>query len=220
MHTTTTPTTTPASALHPRNERLLGFLAAPFQARTWRATAYNLVGLAAGVVWFTLITIGLTLGISLAVTLVGIPLIAVTLFVARAGAATERWRAGWIDGALPPAPAGPEPRTLSWAGLKAQLLHAKSWTSTLYLIVLLPVGIATWTVALTTWAYALAALTLPFWYDSAGSGNVRLLGYVVRQPADELPVLAAGAAALFLAPWINRGVARINVALVRRLASG
>lgn len=217
MHTTTI--APPALDRHVA-DRLLGFLAAPFQARTWRATGYNLVGLLVGVVWFTVIVTGFALGAGLLVTLVGVPIIVLTLVVARIGALTERWRASWIDGRRLPAPARPDPQTVSWAGFKAQLLHAKSWTSALYLVALLPIGIATFTVALTTWAYAAAALTMPFWNETISSGHARLLGYTVQRPVDYLPVLAAGAAAFFLAPWINRATAHLNARLVALLAAG
>lgn len=216
----TTTSIAPSALDRHATERLLGVLAAPFQARTWRATAYNLVGLAVGVVWFTVIVTGLALGAGLAVTLVGIPIIAATLIVARIGALTERWRASWIDGRRLPAPAKPDPQTLSWAGFKAQLLHAKSWTSALYLVALLPIGIATFTIALTTWAYAAAALTMPFWNDTISNGHSRLLGYTVQRPIDYLPVLAAGAVAFFVAPWINRATAHLNARLVAVLAAG
>jgi hypothetical protein len=217
MHTTIT---TPTVLNRRGTERFLGLLAAPFQARTWRATAYNLVGLAAGVVWFTVIVTGFALGAGLLVTLVGLPIIAATLVVARVGALAERWRASWIDGRRLPAPARPDPREPSWAGLKAQFLHAKSWTSALYLVLLLPIGVATFTIAVTTWAYALAALTMPFWNDTVSTGHAHLLGYTVQRPIDYLPVLAAGAVAFFLAPWVNRATAQLNARLVRLFAAG
>jgi hypothetical protein len=217
MHTTTI---TPSALDRHASERLLGVLAAPFQARTWRATGYNLVGLFVGVVWFTVIVTGFALGAGLLVTLVGAPILVLTLIVARIGALTERWRASWIDGRRLPAPVQPDPQTLSWAGFKAQLRHAKSWTSALYLVALLPVGIATFTIALTTWAYAAAALTMPFWNDTISNGHARLLGYTVQRPIDYLPVLAAGAVAFFLAPWINRATAQVNTRLVQVLAAG
>jgi hypothetical protein len=216
MHTTTIP----SDLDHHTAEWLRAVLVAPFRARTWRATAYNLVGLAAGVVWFSVIVTGFALGAGLLVTLIGIPIVAATLVVARIGALTERWRASWIDCRRLPAPAKPDPQTLSWTGFTAQLLHAKSWTSALYLVALLPIGIATFTVAVTTWAYAAAALTMPFWNDTISSGHARLLGYVVQRPIDYLPVLAAGAVAFFLAPWINRAAARLNAQLVQVLAAG
>ena len=218
MHTTTS--TIPTALDRHATEKLLGVLAAPFQARTWRATAYNLVGLAAGVVWFTLIVTGFALGAGLLVTLIGVPIIAATLIVARIGALTERWRASWIDGRRLPAPVKPDPQTLSWAGFKAQLLHAKSWTSAVYLVALLPIGIATFTIALTTWTYAAAALTMPFWNNTVSNGHARLLGYTVQRPIDYLPVLAAGAVAFFVAPWINRATAQLNARLVALLAAG
>lgn len=213
-------TTLPSARDRHATETFLGVLAAPFQARTWRATGYNLVGLAAGVVWFTVIVTGFALGAGLVVTLLGIPIIVATLIIARVGAFTERWRASWIDGRRLPAPAKPNPQELSWAGFKAQLLHVKSWTSAVYLVAMLPIGVATFTIALTSWAYAAAALTMPLWNDTISSGHARLLGYTVQRPVDYLPVLAAGAVAFFVAPWINWATAQLNARLVALLAAG
>jgi len=55
----------------------------PFRARVWKETLYLLLDLPVGVVGFTLVVTGLSLAFGLLITLLGIPVLAATLLLAR-----------------------------------------------------------------------------------------------------------------------------------------
>lgn len=125
--------------------------------------AYLVLGLPLGIATFTIAVTGLSLGVGLAITLAGIPILLVTLLAVRALAALERRRAEWVLGTTVP---GRE-RQLSgsvWERTRAILTDPASWRDTLWVLVLLPVGTFGFTVAVTLWSTALGLLTSPAWY--------------------------------------------------------
>jgi hypothetical protein len=69
------------------------FFAPLFQARTYLATFDLLLDLGFGAVWFTVFTTAIATGASTLITLVGLPILTVTFYLARGAAAVERRRA-------------------------------------------------------------------------------------------------------------------------------
>jgi hypothetical protein len=135
-----------------------------------RDFTYLVLGLPLGIATFTIAVTGLSLAAGLLVTLAGIPVLVATLLAVRGLAALERRRAEWLLGTPMP---GRE-RTLSgspWERTKAIASDPASWRDTLYSLVLLPVGIAGFTVAVTLWSVALGSLTSPAWYWALPSGD-------------------------------------------------
>jgi signal transduction histidine kinase len=70
----------------------------PVRLATWRELAYLLLGLAMSVVVFAVLVTLLTLGVSLLITLIGIPILLATAYVNRSFADLERRRAGFVLG--------------------------------------------------------------------------------------------------------------------------
>ncbi len=60
------------------------------ELRTWRAFAYLLLGLPLGIIEFTFIVTGMSLGIGMIITIVGIPILIGVLYLARGLATMER----------------------------------------------------------------------------------------------------------------------------------
>lgn len=207
-----------SAATEAPSPHLATFVSAPFQAATWRAVGYDIAALPAGVVSFSIIVIGVSLGLSLAVTLIGIPLLMATLWLAGVGARVERWRAAWI-GVDITSPEHPAAAWATWAGIRSRLANGSSWKQVVYFLLLLPVGVITFTLAVTGWAYAAAALTMPFWNWVVSKGSTQLLGYSVQRPIDYVPVAAAGVVAFFLSPWLCLGLARLQATLAAWLLS-
>src|SRR6516165_2284112 len=103
---------------------------AVFAARTWLETAYLLLDLVVGVAGFTL---------------VGIPILVLTLLGCRGAAWLERRRARILGLDLP----DPPPLDSSGSFLRRAsrpLVDGIAWRSAAYLVLMLPVGIVTFTV--------------------------------------------------------------------------
>jgi hypothetical protein len=122
--------------------------------------AYLVAGLPVGIVTFTVVVTGLSLGAGLAITLVGIPVLLGTLYLGRWMADIEQARAGWVLGA-PPRRQRPAWRGGLWTRLKAAVSDPGAWRDQLWGLLLLPVGIAGFTVAVTLWSAAIGVALVP-----------------------------------------------------------
>ena len=89
--------------------------------RAGRDFLYVAGGLPLGIAWFTFLVTALSVGLSLAIVTIGIPVLAVTLLIWRWGANTERERAALVLGAPIPRPA---PRAAALAALARPLGRA------------------------------------------------------------------------------------------------
>jgi hypothetical protein len=126
--------------------------------------AYLILGLPIGIVTFTVAVTGISLAAGLLITLIGIPVLLATLVACRGLAAVERARAALVLGR----PVAPAERTWkrdgAWETTKAVVSDPGAWRDLLWSVVLMPIGIATFTVAVTVWSTALGLLTSPLWY--------------------------------------------------------
>src|SRR6476659_8927034 len=143
----------------------MSFLTEPFRARTWREQAWAVAAFGVGTFWFCVLVTLLAIGASLAITLVGLPLLVLTLSLAGVGARVERAWARVALGVEVEAPPEPARREESAARrfLRGGLLRTDRWRAVLYLLLLFPLGIVEFTVAVTLWACALAGIATPFW---------------------------------------------------------
>jgi signal transduction histidine kinase len=145
----------------------------------------------------------------LALTIVGLPLVALLLWGARALGSLHRWLVQRLLAApiAAPPPVGPPGGPLRW--VRNHLADATAWPSVLYLLVRLPVAVVTFAGAVTTWAYGLFLLALPVLAPTVmGEGfSVALL----------VQSLVVGVALLGLAPWATRVTTDLNRWLARAL---
>ena len=185
--------------------------------RTWRETAYLLVDLAVGVVGFTFVVTGLSLGVGLLITLIGLPVLGLTLLGCRGGAWLELRRARLLGLHLPDPP--PLARSGSlFRRLSRPLVDGVGWRAAAYFVLMLPVGIFTFTVTLTIWSTALGLLTLPAWAWSLPHGGAQFGdSYYWNRPWQLALSALAGAGLTLLAPWVVRGLAVVDRGLVRGL---
>jgi hypothetical protein len=127
------------------------FLAPLGQSRTYLATFDFLLDLPFAVLWFTVFTTATTLGFSLLITLVGLPILTVTMLCARGAGTVERWRVRTFLGAEieEPSRRGPRKDTL-FAKLLAPLRDASTYRDLLYVWIVQPVlGLVNFVVAVT-----------------------------------------------------------------------
>jgi hypothetical protein len=180
--------------------------------RGWTQLTHHLLGLPLGTAYFVWLVTGLSLGLGLVVTLLGIPILTLVLANVRPLLMAERGLANALLGAdLPPVAIAPGGE--GWLGrLKAYWTDGTTWRGVVYLLLRFPVGLFTFIVAVTAysvagWAFAapllapLDAMDLGFWEpDTVLEG---------------LAFVPFGAVALFTAGWISEGMAAMSRALAR-----
>jgi hypothetical protein len=179
----------------------------PRLARTARELGYVLLGLPVGIATFTLGVTGLSLGVGLAVTLVGIPVILLTLLATRWVARLERHRARLVIDTPVPADRPLQGGLLERARTLAT--DPSGWRGAAWSVLLLPLGVAGFTASVTLWSSALGLLTSPLYYwalPDDGSGLA-----LFDDPA-------AGYAALRM--LIGLGLLPVAAILTRALAQG
>jgi signal transduction histidine kinase len=179
-------------------------------------TAYLLLGLPAGLLTFTVVVTGWATALGLAITLIGLPIALATILVSRAMAQAERWRAALVLGApirgrYPPAPTG---RLVD--RLKAVFADRQTWKDLGWHLLLLPVGLVGFTVAVVVWCWSLWCLTFPLWFKitpaAADFGDFTLDTWWWA-----LLVVTVGVATLPITVALLRGTAAGTGALARLL---
>jgi Putative sensor len=181
-------------------------------ARSYSALTHHLLGLPLGIAYFTWLVTGFSLGLGLAITLIGIPLLTIVLASVRPLLAGERAMSNALLGTqIASAPLAP--RGEGWIGrLKAYWTDSATWRGIAYLLARFPVGTFTFTVAVATYSSALYLLAAPIVapFDPLELG--------VWQPDTVLEGLALvplGATLLLVSAWISEGMAAMSRALAR-----
>ena len=189
-----------------------------FRARTWEETLYLLLDLPVGVAGFTLAVTGLAGAAGLLITFLGLPLLTATLLLARLAGRGELARARALLGVELPAPRPLPRRDGLIARLFAPIRDGAAWRATVYFLLMLPAGILTFTVAVTWWATALAALTLPAWAWSVPHGGPELWADRYWSRPWQLAVSAAvGLGLTLLAPYVVHATTFVDRGLLQLL---
>ncbi len=148
----------------------MNWVLAPYRdPQTYRTAAYLATGLVMGVFDFVVIITGLSLGLGLAVTVIGIPILMATFVVARSLATMERELARTLlDAPLPrrrlravPSQRGFLPR------LRHVIANRRTWAEIAFLLLRLPMGILDFVVIVTVLALAFGGFVYP-WLIVAG----------------------------------------------------
>ena len=221
----------------------------PFARRTWTEMLYLVVTLPLAVAGFVFVVVSFCLGILLAVTFIGVPLLAASGLGARRLGRVARGLARAMLGqrVLPPLPFAAQPGLFGWLG--SALRDAVSWRARAYLLMKFPLALFTVYVAAICWGVGLFWLTYPLWWQLSGPGPARstmlldaaaltFRGVSSTGPqrahdvtvhfgqsayADTWPravlVSLAGLMLLLAAPWVIRGLVSADRWLVRGLLS-
>jgi hypothetical protein len=181
-------------------------------ARGWTSLTHHLLGLPLGTAYFIWLVTGLSTGIGLAITIVGIPLLTLVLAATRPLLMFERGIANALLGTRLP-PVAVAPQADGWfARLKAYWTDGMTWRGVGYLLARFPIGIATFTIAVTAYSVALWALAAPL---LAPLEAMDLGFWEPNTVLEGLAFVPFGVVALFTAGWISEGMAAMSRALIR-----
>jgi hypothetical protein len=183
-------------------------------ARGYGGLTHHLLGLPLGIAYFVWLVTGLSVGVGLAITLLGIPILTLVLASVRPLLAAERAMANALLGAeIPAAPLAPHGE--GWFGrLKAYWTDTPTWRGLAYLLARFPVGIFTFTVAVAVYGVALGLIAAPLLAPLDADG----LELGIWQPDTVLEGFALvplGLVLLVAAGWISEGMAAVSRELAR-----
>jgi signal transduction histidine kinase len=197
------------------------YLSPLVQARTYVETADLLLDLAFATLWFTVFTTLVTTGVSLLITLIGLPILTLTMLSARIAGDIERWRARVF---LRTPIERPARRKRRGDGTLTKLINplrdASTYRDLLYVWLVQPVlGLVNFIVAVTAWSIPLWAITLPIYAVRWESAAPVVFGERLGTWGEVIPVAVAGLIVLPLAPRVIRAFARLDAATARGLLS-
>ncbi|MFI6163264.1 sensor histidine kinase [Micromonospora haikouensis] len=195
--------------------------------RLLRDSGYVLLGLPLAVAGFAVLVAGLALGVGLVVTVIGLPVLAATLYAARGFADVERLRLTAVLGQdrVRPEYRRAEAGAGAWRRTLVPIGDVQSWLDLTHGIFNLVVALVTFVVTVTWWAAALVG-TLYSVYDWAlphppdDQPLSELLGLGDSAAARIAINTAAGLFFLVTLPLVVRGCARLKAGFARALLTG
>jgi signal transduction histidine kinase len=176
-----------------------------------------------GLAWFTILSVGLTLGAGLLIIWVGVLVLALTLLAWRGGTWLERRWVRAMLGVHIPEPYRPIPPGSLWRRARVLAGDPATWKDLTYLILLFPLGIVWFVVTTTLWSFGLGGLTAPLWYWIPSSGEVALFSngdrsyFVLDTLPEALLACLVGAALCVVAAWAVKAMATAHGALALAL---
>jgi uncharacterized membrane protein len=158
--------------------------------RAYTSIFYMLLALATGIVYFTIVVTGLSLSFGFAILIIGIPFFLAFIAITRVVALGEGRLIEAVTGErMPRRPVHPGPPAGWLTRIGEMLTDVRTWTTLLYMLLMLPLGIVYFTLTVTALAVGLAFSALPFvalaqwlgWDGNATlfSGDVHVGGWVL-----------------------------------------
>ncbi len=204
------------------------FVDAPsWRRQLGRDSAYTLTTLPLAVPAFVLVITLVAAGIGLSVTLIGLPLLALGIMIARAFAHLERRRLGRLTGAamVHPVYLTSDPSDGTIRRLTTPARDRQSWLDVVWTVESILTATVSWSVAVTWWSTALGGTTYAVWERFVPRGTdpvtlASLLDFGTGRTADVLVISAIGLGALVTLPFALRAAALLHSTLGRDLLCG
>ena len=199
--------------------------------RAYTSLFYMLLTLATGIVYFTFVVTGVALSAGFAVLIIGIPFFLAFIGIARVIALGEgRLVEATTGERMPRRPVHPGPPA-SWLTRIANMLKdVRTWTTLLYLLIMLPLGILYFAITVTGLGLGLRLALAPVlllgrqfdWFPSDFSpGVIRIDGSSYGTPESIIGALFCAAVGLVILTlllhavrWLARSHARLAKALL------
>lgn len=196
------------------------FFAVYVDSRTWTALFYLLLSLVTGIFYFTMVVTGFSVTAGLLVLIIGIPFFLLFVGFTRVLSLAEgRLVEGLLGQRMPRRPLYPERGVPILTRIRNMLADRRTWTTMFYFLLMLPLGILYFTVAVTGIAVSLGLVF---------ASLVGLLGETGVITVDELTwhfpptlllplLLAIGLLLLTAVMHLIRGIGRMHGTLAKNL---
>ena len=187
--------------------------------RAYGALLYMLLSLVTGIFYFTWVTTGVSLSVGLAVLIIGIPF-TIAFFASVRGLSLLEGRLVevMLGERMPRRPAYSNRDQPLSARIGAMFSDPRTWSTLLYQLLMLPLGIVYFTLAVTALTLSLSVAALPIVQAITGHGEVWFDGVEYYLPLWATPVtIALGFAMLLLTMHMARGIGRMHGLLAKHL---
>ena len=183
---------------------------------TWKRLVFLLVAFPLGIFYFTFLVTGLSVGIGLAITVTGIPLLIGMLFAWRGLARFERWLSAELLGTSLPEPYRSTEGQAFWERIRTRVKDPASWKDLLFLLLAFPVRTATFAIVVAVGGGALQALFAPAYYWAIPDGIELGLVEVDTLP-EAIALVPLGAVLALLALHMTHWLAALHIGMAQLL---
>jgi uncharacterized membrane protein len=207
----------------PRRSAIGRFFGVAADPRAYAALFYMLLSLATGIFYFTWAVTGLSLSLGLSILIFGIAFAVLFFGTVRVLALVEGRIIEVMLGERMPRRPPYTDRELSWrARVGAMFTDPRTWSTLLYMVLMLPLGIVYFTLAVVGITLSIAMIAGPFALVLAQfgviEGGIYLDGQSVVPPLVMMPLaLLLGIVLPFAVLHLARGVGRLQGALAKHL---
>lgn len=209
-----------ASAPAPRPRGLLArFFGVALEARTYGALFYMLLSLATGTFFFTWVVTGLSLSLGLMVLIIGIPITVLFFGSVRGLALLEGRLVEALLGERMPRRPTYSDRSRGWLQRIGDMFtDGRTWLTLLYFVLMLPLGIVYFTVAVTLLAISLSFIWAPVAVLFSGSVPGIYIDGEQMLSLWATPLLALGGVLLLFATLhLARGIGHLHAMMAKHL---
>lgn len=189
--------------------------------RAYAALFYMLLSMFTGIFYFTWAVTGISMSAGFMILIIGIPF--AVLFMGSV------WALSLVEGRLVETMLGVRmPRRPAYGKreggflerIKEILIDPRTWATLLYMLLMLPLGIIYFTVAVTALALSLSFLFAPIAYLMGYADNINLSwdgATIVDQPWMMLPMFIGGALGVFVTLHVARGIGKLHGMMAKHL---
>jgi len=206
----------------PRRLTALGrFFGVYADSRAWSALFYLLVSIASGIFYFTVAVTGLAMSAGLSILIIGVPFFLLFIGLTRVLSLVEgRLVEGLLGVRMPRRPVRSTPGIGFGARIKEMLFDRRTWTTILYMLLMLPLGIVYFTGSVIGLAFGGAGIASPVLALLHAAGylheGVQVNGEFVAWPVT-LWFALVGVVILTVTLHLARGLGQVHGRVARAL---
>lgn len=189
-----------------------GFFGVVAGPQSYLNIVYLLLAFPLGTFYFVFLVTGLSLGFGMIITLVGIPILLLVLGGSWVLCKFERNVAITLLNEDIPAASSQLTSQGLWMRVKLCLTNRVTWTGVLYLLLKFPVGIATFTIAVTLISVSLGLLTVPIYYSFV---DMNWILWNIDMLWEALLLTLIGIPTVFISLRLMNGAASVSGRLAR-----
>jgi uncharacterized membrane protein len=198
-------------------------------ARAYAGLLFMVFSLATGIPYFTVTVVGTSLSLGLAVLIIGVPFFITFIGITRVLALVECRLVETASGVrMPRRPQHPGAPQKFWARVVDMLKDTRTWTTLAYDVLMLPLGIVYFTLAVVGISVSLSLIAAPvletiralggFDRDSVfGTGGINIQPEWLASPGGLLLCFVVGVLLLALTLHASRGIARGHAVLAKTM---
>lgn len=203
----------------PHKSALGRFFGVYGDSRAWTALFYMLLALGTGIVYFTVTVAGLSMSVGLAVLIVGIPFFLLFVGFTRVLSLAEgRLVEGLLGERMPRRPQYPQKGKPWTARIKDMLADPRTWTTMLYFLLMLPLGVVYFTLAVTALTLSVGLMVAPFIEWLSDTGGLYLDGvYITPSPMAAVVAIPLGILLLTTMLHLFRAIGTMHAGLAKHL---